>query len=66
MVQVSYWNSYGKVLKNDWMQVDPLVHKWEWKSSLGIKSVNNNPQRIRPIAVSYFARKIQEEEGLFF
>ena len=30
------------------------------------KSVNNNPQRIRPIiAVSYFARKIQEEEGPF-
>ena len=31
MVQVSYRNSYGKVLKNGWVQVDPLVHKREWK-----------------------------------
>ena len=31
IVQVSYRNSYGKVPKNGWVQVDPLVHKREWK-----------------------------------
>ena len=26
MVQVSYQNSYGKVLKNGWVQVDPSLY----------------------------------------
>ena len=32
MVQVLYQNSYRKVPKNEWVQVDPPVHKmlWEW------------------------------------
>ena len=29
MVQVSYRNSYGKVPKNEWVQVDPLGYKRE-------------------------------------
>ena len=35
MVQVSYRNSYGKVLKNGWVQVDPTCAQTGVKSSLG-------------------------------
>ena len=29
MLQLSCRNSYGKVLKNGWVQMDPFVHKRE-------------------------------------
>ena len=35
MVQVSYPNSYGKVPKNEWVQVDPPCAQTGVKSSLG-------------------------------
>ena len=35
MVQVSYRNSYGKVPKNEWVQVDPPYAQMGVKSSLG-------------------------------
>ena len=31
LMEVSYRNSYWKVLKNEWVQVDPRVHKRAWK-----------------------------------
>ena len=37
MVQVSYRNSYGKVLKYGWSKWPPFVHKREWKVAEALK-----------------------------
>ena len=51
MEQVTYHNSYGKVLKNGWVQVDPPCAQTGVKSSLGtFKSVNINYRFISIIA----------------
>ena len=36
MVQLLYRNSYGKVLKNEWVQVDPPCAQTGVKSSLSV------------------------------
>ena len=37
---VSYQNSYGKALKNEWVQVDPPCAQTRVKSSLGTYVLN--------------------------
>ena len=58
IVQVSYRNSYGKVLKNGWAQVAPRCALTGVKSSLGTLSVKNPKLfsfRIKMIISDYFS-----------